>query len=85
MNPELSVTRETIAAQIELKRAGRRKLVRHGGALCCRCLHAPPLPYHGYCRQCRNTRDREKWRKAQDAKKGAIAQPENHTDGQEIA
>lgn len=44
-----TVSRETergadhIAQQIEQKRQGKRKHVRHGGTLCCHCLKRPPI------------------------------------------
>lgn len=43
-----------IQAQIEARRAGRRKKVFHGGLLCSCCLEtAPDLPDR-YCHDCRN-------------------------------
>lgn len=71
MNQEQSVSREIIDMQIALKRAGRRKLVRHGRTLCSKCLDAPPTAYHRCCRPCKNAWERERWRMAQDARKGA--------------
>lgn len=69
----MSVSREThcgadhnpkIAAQIEQRRQGDRKLVRHGGTLCCRCLKRPPLSKKDrYCALCRAA-DRRKRRAA---------------------
>lgn len=44
-----------ISEQIILKRAGRRKNVRHGGTLCCKCYVAPPALGQRYCRKCHNT------------------------------
>lgn len=41
-----------IAAQIEQKKAGHRKLIRHGGALCSRCLERPPAHRQRYCNPC---------------------------------
>lgn len=42
-----------VAAQIEQRRRGDRKIVRHGGALCSRCLEKPPAnPKGGYCAGC---------------------------------
>lgn len=46
---------ENIARQVEAKRAGRRKIVRHGGMLCSRCLENPPTRNDRYCRACRNS------------------------------
>lgn len=43
---------QNIAAQIEQKRAGRRKLVRHGGTLCSKCLEVPPTKGQKYCPAC---------------------------------
>lgn len=57
-NVQKSVDGETyfctldVAAQIEQKRAGRRKLVRHGGRLCSKCLERPPAASCGYCNPC---------------------------------
>lgn len=47
-----------ITAQIELKLAGRRKTVRHGGTLCSKCLVNPPRQNQRYCRDCKNADDR---------------------------
>lgn len=44
---------QTIQAQIEMKRAGRRKHVNHGGTLCSACLDAPPDDGDHYCAPCR--------------------------------
>jgi hypothetical protein len=41
-----------VARQIEARRAGRRKNVRHGGALCSRCLAVPPRHGQGNCKAC---------------------------------
>jgi hypothetical protein len=56
----ISVSYETqcgalnIALQVEQKRQGRRKHVRHGGTLCCRCLENPPISKKDrMCRECR--------------------------------
>lgn len=44
---------EKVMAQIEQRRRGDRKIVRHGGALCSRCLEKPPAnPKGGYCASC---------------------------------
>lgn len=54
-----------IAQQIEQKKQGKRKLVRHCGLLCSRCLHHPPAsPRDRYCHLCRAA-DRRKRRKAE--------------------
>lgn len=51
----------TIRAQIEQRRLGGRKLVRHGGRLCSRCLDAPPVSSKGgYCRACHAEYQRER-------------------------
>lgn len=64
MTSEHHGTRENIpaniAAQIEMKKRGRRKNVYHGGTLCGRCYSAPPLPSHRYCRLCKQAADRER-------------------------
>jgi hypothetical protein len=58
------VARETrcltnnIEQQIEQRRAGKRKKVRHGGLLCCGCLSAPPAAPDRYCHDCRAARSR---------------------------
>lgn len=45
---------QTIVEQIKLRAAGRRKLVRHGGLLCSRCLVNPPANKRDrYCGDCR--------------------------------
>lgn len=41
-----------LLAQILQKRAGRRKRVKHGGALCSSCYEVPPRPGQGYCADC---------------------------------
>lgn len=77
------VSRETqcstqFAAQIQQRRDGLRKKVRHGGALCCTCLDVPP-PRNG--RDCDNChaeaqkayRKRKKAREATDASLAADA------------
>lgn len=45
---------DKIAAQVEMRRAGRRKRVHHGGALCSKCLARPPIANNRYCRECHN-------------------------------
>lgn len=42
---------EKLAAQIQQRKDGRRKLVRHGGTLCSKCLINPPSS-GGYCPRC---------------------------------
>lgn len=42
----------TVQAQIDQVRAGRRKLVRHGGALCSGCYDEPPMPRQRYGLRC---------------------------------
>lgn len=54
-----------ITAQIEMKIAGRRKQVRHGGTLCSKCLINSPRPKARYCRTCKNADDKQR----RDAKK----------------
>ena len=45
---------ENIAAQIEAKRKGFRKLVNHCGTLCSKCYQNPPAsPTQRYCKLCR--------------------------------
>jgi hypothetical protein len=41
-----------IAAQIEERRAGRRKFIHHGGTLCSKCLERPPTSGQRYCNPC---------------------------------
>jgi hypothetical protein len=54
-----------IAAQIEQRALGRRKLVRHGGLLCSRCLEQPPAgAVDRYCHGCRAAYNRDR-RKAE--------------------
>jgi hypothetical protein len=48
--------------QIELRRQGRRKNVRHGGALCSICLAAPPAPNRRYCHPCNAAYERQRRR-----------------------
>jgi hypothetical protein len=57
-----TVTRETecfsnsINDQLALRAAGRRKHIRHGGRLCCRCHTRPPASAKDrYCKECRKT------------------------------
>lgn len=45
-------------AQIQMKRAGRRKHVFHGGTLCSKCLEQPPTMGQRYCRGCNAARMR---------------------------
>lgn len=50
-----------VAMQVEAKRQGSRKLVRHGGTLCSRCLaEAPARPGGGYCAPCHAANERER-------------------------
>jgi hypothetical protein len=44
--------------QIALKRAGRRKLVRHGGTLCSGCYAEPPAPGQRYGKRCHAAREK---------------------------
>lgn len=46
------VSREIVTVQIEQKRSGYRKTVRHGGTLCSKCLTNAPAPKQRYCRPC---------------------------------
>jgi hypothetical protein len=41
-----------IVLQIEQRRLGKRKHVRHGGLLCSGCLENPPAPGQRYCAGC---------------------------------
>ena len=72
-----------IEAQIEAKRAGRRKLVRHGGLLCSRCLTNPPKGKDRYCGECRRTYKRDHERAERDELKRlrAIVEGEKHGEG----
>lgn len=42
----------TVQAQIEQVRAGRRKLVRHGGKLCSGCYDEEPMDGQRYGKRC---------------------------------
>lgn len=55
-----TLSSDAIAMQVELRRAGRRHRVMHGGTLCSRCLACPPLPSHKYCRLCKRAADRQR-------------------------
>ena len=63
-------TRETlppiVALQVQRRRAGERKTVQHRGALCSKCLDAPPRAGQRYCQPCHNAAERE-YRKAKRA------------------
>lgn len=49
---------EQVAAQIEQRRAGRRKLVFHGGTLCSHCLDNAPRPGQRTCSKCHAENER---------------------------
>lgn len=57
------VSRETkslasdIDAQLAERAAGKRKNIKHGGTLCCRCHRNPPSTNGKYCKLCRNAYD----------------------------
>jgi hypothetical protein len=55
-----------LSEQIKQKRGGRRKLVRHAGTLCSKCLDCPPSPGQGYCNRCHADYERDR-RKAERA------------------
>lgn len=55
-----------VAMQIERRRAGERKTVQHRGALCSKCLEAPPRAGQRYCQPCHNAAERA-YRKAKRA------------------
>lgn len=48
-----------IAAQIEARRAGHRKMVFHGGSLCSTCLENPPRPNQRDCTECHRKASRD--------------------------
>jgi hypothetical protein len=48
---------ENIQRQIDLRAAGRRKNISHGGTLCSKCLVNTPRPGQRYCKPCRNADD----------------------------
>lgn len=66
------VSRETycfkgnIEQQIALKRAGRRKLVRHGGTLCSCCYISPPASGQRYCAECHRKAASASYRRKQE-------------------
>ena len=65
MTVQQSVNHETqcctdIEMQILLKRAGRRKLVRHGGTLCSRCYAEPPMAGQRYGLRCHAAREKDR-------------------------
>lgn len=52
-----------IKYQLAARDEGRRKIIRHGGALCCRCHANPPISAKSrYCKECRRLYN-EEWRK----------------------
>ena len=53
-----------IDRQVELRRQGRRKNVRHGGKLCSRCLSCAPAAGRRYCRPCHAAYERDRRRTA---------------------
>jgi hypothetical protein len=57
-------TRETptgkIAMQVEMRRAGRRKRVHHGGTLCSGCYDEPPISGQRYGKKCHAARERKR-------------------------
>src|SRR3954471_3478614 len=59
---------DKIAAQVEMRRAGRRKRVHHGGALCSKCLVQQPISGNRYCRECHNAASRASYQR----KKGMV-------------
>lgn len=83
-----AVSRETrclpsnIALQVEQKLAGKRKHVRHGGALCSGCLQNPPLPTGRYCRKCRNAHSKDAKKREREELKRLRAQVEGQKDGE---
>ena len=50
--------------QRTVQAAGRRRYVRHRGALCSRCLENQPAPKSRYCRSCAAAAMREQRAKA---------------------
>jgi hypothetical protein len=92
MDIAVNVPRETeslpsnIERQIAAKRAGDRKIVRHGGLLCSRCLeNAPASATDRYCLECRAAyeRERRKIQKDELLRLRALAQSNGANDGQE--
>ena len=44
-----------IKLQLEAKARGDRKIIRHGGTLCCKCHAEPPISAKSrYCKKCRS-------------------------------
>lgn len=63
-----------IAQQIAQRREGRRRNVRHGGALCCTCLENPPRKGGRDCLCCHKAAQKDyRLRKKQAAKEARKA------------
>lgn len=81
-----SVNHETycctdVEMQIALKRAGRRKLVRHGGTLCSGCYGEPPMAGQRYGLRCHAERERARRAKLSAELKRLRAQQEGAQNG----
>jgi hypothetical protein len=70
------VSRETVsytpevARQIELKAQGRRKNVKHGGALCSGCYLEPPIPGQRYGKNCHKLYEKNRRLRIKNTSKG---------------
>ena len=42
-----------------IQTTGKRRIVRHGGTLCSKCLTAPPAPGQRYCNECHRGAQRD--------------------------
>lgn len=84
VNCENNCVTSNIAKQVEQKRAGRRKHVRHGGTLCSKCLEAPPAPRQRYCVPCHNAAQSASYhrRKGELSRLRAMAARLNITEGE---
>jgi len=83
VNCETQGFKENIAQQIEMKRAGRRKHVHHGGTVCSGCYAEPPLPGQRYGKNCRNKASLASYYRKQDELKrlrALVSQGENHAE-----
>ena len=63
-----------IKHQLAARDAGYRKIIRHGGRLCCRCHTNPPISAKSrYCKDCRRAYN-EQWRAQAGLKKAQEAE-----------
>jgi hypothetical protein len=66
VSPKTDCCKSNIEAQIEAKRAGRRKNVFHGGALCSGCYSEPPKPGQRYGAECHRKAARASYHRKQE-------------------